>query len=75
MLFRSVFPTVLYYQDKLGGRNLTELVICTYDDMRAAIGDLQDKLGITGKCLEPRDVDDLYKPALGAVNLSCTNLI
>jgi type IV pilus assembly protein PilM len=74
-LYEAVFPTVLYYQDKLGGRNLTELVICTYDEMRAAIGDLQDKLGITGKRLEPRDVEDLYKPALGAVNLSCTNSI
>ncbi len=75
-LFESVYPTVLYYQDKLSGSTIRQMTVCTYDlEIRAQISELQEKLGIPALSLEPKNVDDIYKPALGAVHLSWANLI
>ncbi len=75
-LYESVYPTILYYQDKLGGTSLKGIIVCsdTYDG-RAAIEELQERTGIPAQQFEPRNVDDIYKPALGAVHLSWANLI
>jgi type IV pilus assembly protein PilM len=75
-LFESVYPTVLYYQDKLSGSTIKQMTVCTYDvEMRTQISELQEKLGIPALSLEPRNVDDIFKPVLGAVHLSWANLI
>jgi hypothetical protein len=37
--------------------------------------ELQERTGIPAQQFEPRNVDDIYKPALGAVHLSWANLI
>jgi hypothetical protein len=41
--------------------------------MRSPGQELQQKTGIPFVQLEPRNVEDLYKPALGAVHLSWAN--
>lgn len=74
-LYESVYPTLLYYQDKMGGTALRHMTVCSSLDARDAIAELQDKTGIAAQPLEPRSVEDLYKPALGAVHLSWANLI
>jgi type IV pilus assembly protein PilM len=70
-LQESVYPTVLYYQDKLGGTAFRQMVVCGSEArMRSPGQELQHKMGIPFVQLEPRNVEDLYKPALGAVHLS-----
>ena len=74
-LYESVYPTVLYYQDKLGGTAIGRMTVCGDDNVTPnAIADLADRIGIRAFSLDPADVDDIYKPALGAVHLSWPNL-
>ena len=75
-LYESVYPTVLYYQDKLGGTAFRQMIVCSYQpDSKDAVAELQERIGIPAQALEPRHVEDIYKPALGAVHLSWANLI
>jgi type IV pilus assembly protein PilM len=75
-VYDAVYPTMMYYQDKLGGTTLAATLVCGYDrDPQSEIAELQDKLGVPVKRLEPRTIDDIYKPALGAVDLIWANLI
>lgn len=68
-LYEAVFPTVMYYQDKLGGKALEQLIVCGYDsDIRSSIGEVQEKLGLSAQRLEPKSVEDIFKPALGGVH-------
>ena len=67
-LYDSVYPTILYYQDKLGGKRLEQLVVCG-SSLRDSLEEVQEKLGLTAQRMEPRSVDDQYKPALGAIHL------
>ena len=69
-LYDAIYPTILYYQDKLGGKDLTQLYVCGYGtDLREELEEIYEKLGLAPKRVEPRDVDDLLKPALGAIHL------
>jgi type IV pilus assembly protein PilM len=75
-VYDAVYPTMMYYQDKLGGTTLASAMVCGYDrDPHSEISELQDKLGVPVKRLEPKTIDDIYKPALGAVDLIWANLI
>jgi type IV pilus assembly protein PilM len=75
-VYESVYPTMLYYQDKLGGTTLHEIVVCGYDvDAKPVIAELHEKTGIPVRQMEPGNVEDVYKPALGAVHLSWATLI
>lgn len=75
-VYDAVYPTLMYYQDKLNGSTLASTLVCGYDrDPGAEILELQDKLGVPVKRLEPKSIDDIYKPALGAVDLIWANLI
>jgi type IV pilus assembly protein PilM len=74
-LYESVYPTVLYYQDKLGGTTFHQMVVCGNAAGDDAISELAGRIGMPAVSLEPRSVDDIYKPALGAVHLSWANLI
>jgi type IV pilus assembly protein PilM len=68
-LHDAVYPTILYYQDKLGGGALTTVAVCGYDrDIRFDVADLQKKLDAPVHRLGPDGIEDIYKPALGAVN-------
>jgi len=69
-LYDAVYPTVLYYQDKLGGSALQHLYVCGYDgDLQMALEEIQSKLGLSIQHVEPKSVEDIYKPALGAIHL------
>lgn len=75
-LYDAVYPTLMYYQDKLGGETLRQVTVCGYDtDLRDSLAELQEKLGLTAQRLQPINIDDLYKPVLGGVHLSWQSLI
>ncbi len=69
-VYDAVYPTVMYYQDKLGGKALERLIVCGYDaDVRSSIADLQQKLGLSAHRLDPKDIEDIFKPVLGGAHL------
>jgi type IV pilus assembly protein PilM len=75
-IYDAVYPTILYYQDKLAGRGIDRVLVCAEDgDGRAVMDELQAKLGIPADPLEPRNVEDIFKPALGAVGFLWANSI
>ena len=68
-LYDAVYPTVMYYQDKLGGGALASVAVCGYDrDVRFDLAELQKKLDLPVHTLGPDGIEDIYKPALGAMN-------
>jgi type IV pilus assembly protein PilM len=75
-LFDAIYPTLMYYQDKLHGSGLTGVTVCGYDeDHDAELSELQDRLRLPVQKLGPRTVDDIFKPVLGAVDVVWANLI
>jgi hypothetical protein len=69
-LYDSVYPTILYYQDKLGGKRLEQLYVCGYEsDSGDSLDEVQEKIGIAAQRMEPKSVDDMFKPALGAIHM------
>lgn len=75
-LFDAIYPTLMYYQDKLGGAGLTGVTVCGYDsDVQSELSELQRKLNVPVHKLEPKTIDDIFKPALGAVDVAWANLI
>jgi type IV pilus assembly protein PilM len=75
-LYDAIFPTVLYYQDKLGGVAFQQLCVCGYDaDLRAALDEVQEKLGLVPARVEPKSVEDIYKPVLGAIQLKSEGVL
>ena len=75
-LFDAIYPTLMYYQDKLNGSGLTGVTVCGYDmDLGSEISELQDRLHVPVKKLGPGSIDDIFKPVLGAVDVVWANLI
>jgi len=74
-LYDAVYPTVLYYQDKLGGTTLDRMYVCGHNDMRLALAEVQEKLGLMPQRIEPQSVEDIFKPALGAIHLKPESVI
>jgi hypothetical protein len=75
-LYDAVYPTVMYYQDKLTGKGLEHLVVCNYDaDLRAPLEDIHAKLGLTAERMDPKSVEDVYKPVLGAIHLKPEGIV
>ena len=69
-LVDAVYPTVLYYQDKLGGAALNRMYVCGYDaDLRMSLQDVSEKLGLSPLTIGPTDIEDIFKPTLGAMHL------
>ena len=67
--YEAVYSTLMYYEDKLGGNALGQLVVCGYDtDVRGSMQELQEKLGLRPDRLEPIAMEDIFKPALGGVH-------
>jgi type IV pilus assembly protein PilM len=66
-VYDAAYPTFVYYQDKLGGSELTGLIWCggAIDDAEQA--ELERGLGRRIEALLSGDVEDTYKPALGAL--------
>jgi len=75
-LFDAIYPTLMYYQDKLNGSGLTGVTVCGYDeDISVELSELQDRLHVPVSKLAPKAIDDIFKPALGAVDAVWANLI
>lgn len=75
-LFDAIYPTLMYYQDKLNGTGLTGVTVCGYDmDLGSELLELQDRLRVPVQKLGPKSVDDIFKPVLGAVDVVWANLI
>jgi len=75
-LYDAIYPTVLYYQDKLGGNALHHLYVCGYDgDLQMSLEQIQEKLGLSAQHVEPKSVEDIYKPALGAIHLKGSGVL
>jgi type IV pilus assembly protein PilM len=74
-LYDAVYPTMMYYQDKLGGKTLSAATICGYDsDLLSEMEELEDRLSVPVRGMEPRSTEDIYKPALGAAGFVWANL-
>ena len=75
-LFDAIYPTLMYYQDKLGGSGLSGVTVCGYEaDTRSEMSELQSKLNVPVQKLEPKTIDDIFKPVLGAVDVVWADLI
>jgi hypothetical protein len=74
-LYDAIYPTVLYYQDKLGGTALDRMYVCGHNDLRPELVEVQEKLGLTAQRIEPQSVEDVFKPALGAIHLKAESVI
>jgi len=75
-LYDAVYPTMMYYQDKLGGKHLSSATVCGYEsDLFAEMEELEERLSVPVRGMEPRTVEDIYKPALGAAGFVWANLI
>jgi hypothetical protein len=75
-LYDAVHPTLMYYQDKLAGTGLSNVTVCRYDsELRNEIVELQDRLGVQVRGMEPNSVEDIFKSALGAAGLIWANSI
>jgi hypothetical protein len=75
-LHDAVYPTMMYYQDKLAGTTLSSVTVCRYDrDLESEMSELADRLGVRVGVMEPGSVEDIYKPALGAAGYIWANLI
>jgi type IV pilus assembly protein PilM len=69
-LYEAVYPTILYYHDKLGGKALEQLYVCGDGaDVKRQLEEIYDKLGLLAQRIEPKNVEDVFKPALGAIHL------
>jgi type IV pilus assembly protein PilM len=74
-LYDAVYPTMMYYQDKLGGTTLSRTIVCGYDsDLLSEMEELEDRLNVPVRGMEPRNTEDIYKPALGAAGFVWANL-
>jgi type IV pilus assembly protein PilM len=75
-LYDAVYPTMMYYQDKLGGSNLAGVIVCGYDKtLLLEVDKLKDRLEVPVRNMEPKSIEDIYKPALGAAGLIWANSI
>jgi type IV pilus assembly protein PilM len=74
-LDEAVYPTFQYYQDKLGGREFSRILLCADREEPGTLADLERKLGVKAYALEPQGIEDIYKPALGAVGLAWASII
>ena len=49
---------------------ITAINTCGYDaDLRRSLQDVQEKLGLSPLTIGPADVEDIFKPTLGAMHL------
>jgi len=60
---------------KNGGTTLSSATVCGYDnDLFSEMEELEDRLKVPVRGMEPRNTEDIYKPALGAAGFVWANL-
>ena len=68
-LYDAIYPTFMYYQDKLERGQLRDLVLCGRNAESEEEREVAEKLSVPIRRLHSSELDDLYKPALGALQL------
>lgn len=66
-LYEAVYPTFVYYQDKSLGSGLSQVVQCGEDVDPDEVAELEQGLGVRCETLLSADIEDVFKPALGAL--------
>ena len=66
-LYDAVYPTMMYYHDKLAGRKMAELIVCGYEGGGAEPAELGRQFSLPIRELYSHELEDMYKPALGAL--------
>jgi len=51
------------------------MYVCGHNDMRLVLAEVQEKLGLMPQRIEPQSVEDIFKPALGAIHLKPESVI
>ena len=69
-LYDAVYPTLMYYQDKLGGTGLSEGIICGDGIVDSEGEELGERVGVRMGRLHSSELGDVYKPALGVLQLA-----
>ena len=69
----AIYPTLMYYQDKLnaasGGQGIREMIVCDDDASSADTARVARQLKLSVRPYFSPVIDDFYKPALGALQL------
>ncbi len=68
-LYDAVYPTLMYYQDRLGGSGLGEGIICGEGINESEQEELGSRIGVRIGRLHSSELGDVYKPALGVLQL------
>ena len=69
-LYDVVYPTLMYYQDTLGGSGLSEAFICGEEIQESEAEEMTKRIGVRMGRLHSSEAGDVYKPALGVLQLS-----
>ena len=69
-LYDAVYPTLMYYQDRLGGAGLGEALICGEGIVESEEEEMAGRIGVQIKRLHSSELGDVYKAALGVLQLS-----
>ena len=67
----AIYPTLMYFQDKLddtaGGQGIREMIVCADGDGSSDATTAARQLGLSVRPLFSSVIEDIYKPALGAL--------
>ena len=70
VIYDAVYPTVMYYEDKLGGTGIKQVITCANEGQsESVIKQLSQQLSMPSSSLYSSEISDFYKPALGVVQL------
>ena len=69
-LYAAVYPTLMYYQDRLGGSGLGQALICGEGIVESEEEEMAGRIGVQIKRLHSSELGDVYKAALGVLQLS-----
>lgn len=69
-LYEAAYPTLMYYQDRLGGTGLGEVVLCGEEIGESEQEKMAERIGVRVGRLHSSELGDVYKPALGALQHS-----
>ena len=69
-LYDAVYPTLMYYQDRLGGSGLGQALICGEGIVESEEEEMAGRIGVQIKRLHSSELGDVYKAALGVLQLS-----
>ncbi len=69
-LYDAVYPTLMYYEDRLGGSGISTAIICGEGIAESEVEAMDTGIGIRTGRLHSSELADVYKPALGVLQSS-----